>query len=140
MEKCWKYKGKCLETPPEGFYGYIYVITDDKGKKYFGKKAFSHRKKTKLSKKARKVTRKRIKISSVDSGWLDYWGSCKPLLEYISENGTKGFKREIIKLCKDRQSLAYWEISTLITEKVLFRDDTWNGNISGRYFKNKIHV
>lgn len=139
MNNCWHYKGKCLEEPPSGFYGFIYCITDDKGKKYWGKKAFSHRKKTRLSKKARKITRKRVKITSVDSKWLSYWGSSKPLLEYISKNGSKGFKREIIKLCKDRQSLAYWELAILIEQKVLFRDDCWNGNIAGRYFKNKIH-
>ena len=50
MEKCWIYKGKCLYDPPEGFYGYIYVITDNTGKKYYGKKAFTHRKKTNYQK------------------------------------------------------------------------------------------
>lgn len=139
MKKCWIYKGKCLYDPPEGFYGYIYVITDNTGKKYYGKKAFTHRKKTKLSKKARVGTRKRIKISSVDSGWLDYWGSSKPLLEYIEKNTTKGFKREILKLCKDKQSWSYWELAILIEQKVLFREDCWNGNIAGKYYKNKIH-
>lgn len=137
---CWLYNKKCLETPPEGYYGFIYLITDDKGKKYWGKKAFTHKTKTKLSKKARIGTRKKYNIGTKDSQWSKYWGSCKPLLAYISERGgTQGFKREIIKLCKDRQSLAYHEMKTLVDNNVLFRDDCWNGNVCAKYFKTNIH-
>src|SRR5688572_16447177 len=109
----WTYKNKKF-TDPQDYYGFIYIITDDTGKWYIGKKAFSHRKKTKLSKKARIGTRKRINISYKDSGWIDYWGSCRPLLEYIElRGGTQGFKRVILKLCKDRSSWSYWEIDYL---------------------------
>lgn len=138
--ECWIYNKECLEVPPKGYYGFIYVITDDKGKKYWGKKAFTHKSKTKLSKKARVGTRKRYNIGTKDSKWLEYWGSCKPLLAYITEKGdTQGFTREIIKLCENRQSLAYWELAILIENKVLFRDDCWNGNVAAKYFKGKIH-
>lgn len=136
---CWIYKGKEILEVPEGYYGFIYLIIDDTGKKYWGKKAFTHKSKTKLSKKARVGTRKRYNIGTKDSKWLDYWGSSKPLLEYIKLVGTTGFRREILMLCKDRQSLAYWEMVTLVQEKVLFRDDCWNGNVCAKYFKNKIH-
>jgi hypothetical protein len=140
MINCWKFKGDCLNVPPSGFYGFIYCITDDQGREYFGKKAFAHRRKTKLSKKARQGTRKRIKIEEVDSKWLNYWGSCKPLLEYIeTRGGTKGFTRTILKLCKDKQSLTYWEVHYLTQNNVLFRTDTWNSNILSRFFKGKIH-
>lgn len=139
-EQCWMYNGKCLEEPPSGVYGFIYCITDDTGKRYWGKKAFTHKSKTKLSKKARVGTRKRFNIGTKDSKWMSYWGSCKPLLEYIKLLGnTKGFKREIIKICNDRSSLAYWEVSILIQNNVLFRDDCWNGNVCAKYFKGKIH-
>ena len=136
---CWLYNGKCLESPPEGYYGFIYSIVDDKGRVYFGKKAFTHRKKTKLSKKARIGTRKRVKTEQVDSGWLNYWGSSIPLLEYIKTcKNTDKFKRQIIYLCPDKQSLTYYEVKILIDNEVLFRDDCWNGNILGRMYKNKI--
>ena len=93
----WLYKNKKF-TDPADYYGFIYLITDDTGKWYIGKKAFSHRKKTKLSKKARVGTRKRINISYKDSGWQDYCGSCKPLLEYIENRGNLlGFKKIILK-------------------------------------------
>jgi hypothetical protein len=137
---CWIYQGKCLETPPEGFYGFIYHIIDDEGNHYWGKKAFTHKKKTRLSKKARVGTRRRIKVEQVDSKWLSYWGSCKPLTEYITQRGgTQGFTREIIKLCENRSSLTYWETAVLIQNNVLFRDDCWNGHVMSRFYKGKIH-
>jgi len=136
--RCWVYKDKCLESPPRGFYGFVYCITDDTGRKYWGKKAFTHRRKVALSKKARKSTRKRVKITEKDSGWLNYWGSSKPLLEYISQKGTTNFHREVLKLCKTKASLSYWETYYLFINNVLF-NDSWNGHILSRFFKGKIH-
>lgn len=133
----WKKNNRTFDNPGN-YYGFIYKITDDKGKWYIGKKAFTHRKKKILSKKARKGTRKRINIEIVDSGWKEYWGSCKPLLQYIEENGTRGFRREIIALCQDKQNLAYWESYYLIKECALFTDNSWNSNILGKFFKGKI--
>lgn len=144
MQGCWIYQGECLETPPEGFYGFIYKITDNLGKVYFGKKAFEHNQKKVISKKARKEsgTRKRIEKVKKDSGWLTYYGSSKPFLEYLDEfpNRRDMCKREIVKFCKDKASLSYWEMVIMVRENVLFRDDCWNGNISGKYFKGKIHL
>jgi hypothetical protein len=140
MESCWIYQGKCLETPPDGYYGFIYMIEDDQNREYYGKKAFIHKKKTKLSKKARAGTRKRIKVETVDSKWLQYWGSSKPLLEYIKvRGGTEGFKRYILKLCENKQSLTYWETHILFENAVLFKEDCWNGHILSRFYKGKIH-
>lgn len=142
MENCWLMNGKCLSTPPEGYYGFIYCVTDPYGKKYWGKKAFEHSQKKMISKKARKLsgTRKRVEKVKKDSGWSTYYGSCKPLLEMLEQGNLYDYcKREIIKLCKDRQSLAYWEMAIMVQENVLFRDDCWNGNISGKFFKGKIH-
>jgi len=141
MENCWIFNGKCLYDAPEGYYGYIYHIIDRENRHYWGKKAFEHNKKIKLSKKKRVGTRKRIERTKVDSGWLDYWGSSKFLQEYFEkENPDKeSCYREIIKLCKNKESLSYWEVATLIENQVLFRDDCYNGNIGGRYFRGKVH-
>ena len=134
----WKYQGKILKNTSE-FYGFIYKITDDKNRIYIGKKAFIHHIRKRLSKKARKSTRKRVEVVEKDSNWKNYWGSCKPLLEYIKENGTSGFKREVLILCKDRTNLNYWEIYAQFKENVLLRDDCWNTNIGGKWFKGKIY-
>ncbi len=140
---CWIMDGKCLYDKPEGFVGYIYHIQDDQNRHYWGKKLFEFSKKKILSKKARKEsgTRKRIERSKIQSDWLDYWSSSKELLEYIAmANPNKlGFKREIIKLCKNKESLSYWETAILIQNNALFREDCYNGNINGKWFKGKIH-
>lgn len=136
----WLYDNKPFdEIDSSGYEGFVYCITDNLGRKYIGKKAFSHRNKVKLSKKARVGTRKRVEIKTKDSGWKDYWGSSKELLAYISEVGTEGFKREILKLCFNKQSLAYWEAYYMFTLNVLFSDNYWNGNVLGKFFKGKIH-
>jgi len=149
MDNCWLTpEGNCLEEIPQGYYGFIYKITLSDGSFYIGKKAFEHSKKKVLSKKARKEsgTRKRIERIKQDSGWLEYWGSSKAFIDYLDQkdqewNGgcRKNATRKILKLCKDKASLAYWEMVTLVQNNVLFRDDCWNGNISGRFFKGKIH-
>ncbi len=137
------YGGKCLEFPPDGYYGFIYVIIDDQNRVYYGKKAFEHSKKTVISKKARKLSgsRKRVERKKVDSGWMDYWGSSKALLAYFEEDPTRKDKslRRIIKFCKDKISLSYYEMQTLVYQGVLFRDDCWNGNVSGKFFKGRVH-
>ena len=143
MEKLWTYGGVVIATPPEGVYGFIYKITLPDGSVYFGKKAFEHNQKKTISKKARKLsgTKKRIEKVKKDSGWLDYWGSSKPLLEYLDAALDRKIfsKREILKFCNDKISLTYWEMVTMVNERVLFRNDCWNGNIIGKFFKGKIH-
>jgi len=140
---CWLYKGKCLETPPEGYYGYIYLIVTDYNTEneryYIGKKAFTHSSKKRITKKVIKETgtRKRVERVSKDSGWLSYYGSCKPLLEHI-KGKEHTVRRYILKLCEDKQSLAYWEAHYLFKNEVLFNDSYWNGNILSKFFKGRI--
>jgi hypothetical protein len=136
----WIYEGEEFDPlQANGFEGFVYCITDDKGRKYIGKKSFSHRNKVKLSKKARVGTRKRVEIRYKSSGWENYWGSSKDLLAYIQEVGTEGFQRHILKLCENKQSLSYWEMAYMVKEEVLFSDNFWNGNVLGKFFRGKIH-
>lgn len=143
MVNNWEYNKKVFdESMIKDNYGFIYLITvkDNNGliSYYWGKKAFTHKKKTRLSKKARLGTRKRVKITQKSSGWETYQGSCKPLLAAIKEKRVKIINKKIIKLCPDRSSLAYWETHYLCVNEVLFSDMYWNSNVSSRYFKGKI--
>ena len=55
-EECWIYRNKCLEFPPDGYYGFTYIIKDILNNKiYVGKKAFTYKSKKTLSKKAKKL-------------------------------------------------------------------------------------
>ena len=141
----WLFKGKEITTPPKDYTGFIYKITLPDKSFYIGKKAFTHKKKTKLSKKAKLLPEnkgKRVSITQKDSGWLNYYGSCLPLKQYLNSLTSKEkakVKREIICFCETRQDLTYRELEVLVKENVLFRDDCWNGNIMSRFFKGKIN-
>ena len=140
---CWVLpSGECCDTPPEGFYGFIYKITNlENDWIYIGRKAFEHSQKKAISKKARKLsgTRKRVEKVKKDSGWLDYFGSSEYLTKDLEANGYN-CKREILKLCKDKTSLNFWEVAYMIEHKVLFRNDCYNGSIGGKYYKNRVHL
>lgn len=137
---CWTHKSKCLYEPPEGEFGYVYLITNKKdGKIYVGKKQFTHATKAKLSKKVIKSlnTRKRVVRGTKDSGWLSYFGSSKALLADIQLLGESNFSREILCFCKNKSELTYMEIHWQIHKEVFF-NPSYNGWIGGKVFKSKL--
>ena len=83
-------------------YGFVYVIRNKiDGRRYIGRKYF-----TKAGYKTVKGKRKKIRLSS---GWEDYFGSNKVLLEDVEKHGPESFERTIIKLCKNKSECSYWE-------------------------------
>lgn len=138
IENCWIYKNECLQTPPEGYIGFIYKITLPDNSYYYGKKVFFHKKKTLLTKKEKVGTRKKIKIEQVDSKWLSYYGSNKNLILHLKNIDVKKVRREILMFCKSKTELSYWEAHYLFINNVLFDSNSWNSNILGRFFKGKI--
>jgi len=124
---------------PEDWVGFVYKITNKtNGKFYIGKKVFWNNRKTKLTKKelaeqtgpGRKPTHK---VVTKESDWLMYWGSNKALLEDIQELGMDNFERKILKLCKSKKQLTYWEMHYQCKEEVLLVD-AYNDNILGKFF------
>jgi len=124
------------------YFGFIYKITNLKtGKFYIGKKTFIHNKRKKLGKKAKAAlpTKRGRKPSSivtqVDSGWKEYWGSSKPLLEDIKNLGEDKFERLILCFCRNKKQLSFFEMYYQIKYDVLFINNSYNENIGGRYFR-----
>jgi hypothetical protein len=135
-ESCWTYLDECFEEP-QGF-GFIYLITNNlDGRIYVGKKQFTFRKKTRLSKKARIGTRKRVEITRVDSGWQNYWSSCRPLVEDVKTLGQDKFSRQILMFCKNKSELSYYELYFQIKYEVLLKP-SYNGWINAKVYKNKL--
>lgn len=138
VENCWIYKGECLQNPPEGYYGYSYLITDILNKKiYVGKKAFTHKKKTKLSKKAKLLPEnkgKRIIRGTKDSGWLHYFGSSKELNEQVKLLGEHNFKREILEFATSKSDLTLKEIEAQVKYNVL-KVNSYNLWIGGKVYR-----
>lgn len=139
----WKYKGKLLSDSkiPEGSIGFIYKITRlSDGKLYIGKKVLTFTRKKKLTKAEKLLPenkRRKFKQVTTDSGWENYWGSCKELKEDVDNLGEEAFSREIIEFCADKKSLTYKEVWHQFKHDVL-ECNSYNGNILSRFFRPKI--
>lgn len=135
--RTWIYENKELQEIPEGFFGFVYLITNKiTGRKYIGKKQFNSYRSKKVKDK------KRRKHFVLESDWKDYWGSCEELLEDIKELGEDNFSREILRLCKTKRDLTYSEVELQIKADVLTALDKkgnrlyYNSNIMSRWFSS----
>ena len=119
----WIYENKVFEPAQiEDWAGFVYLITDlSNNKKYVGKKNFwSTRRLPPLKGK----TRRRIK--KTESDWQDYFGSNEEVKLLVEQNGRSNFKREIIRLCKTKGEMSYFEAKEQFDREVLFKDDYYN--------------
>jgi len=138
---CWDYQGKCFETVTDTTYGFVYLIKSiEDGRIYVGKKAFTHRCKKKISKRVIKSTktRKRIEVTAKDSGWLNYWGSSKELLQEINLKGKNNFTRCILSFAKNKSDLSLKELEEQIKHNVL-RVPSFNNWIGAKVYKRFIN-
>ncbi len=127
----WYYEDKIFD-PEEHSYdnyaGFVYIITDlSNHKKYVGKKLFW--KIHKLKPLKGKVNKRHSKR---DSDWQDYFGSNDEVKLLVEQSGRERFKREIIRLCKTKGEMTYFEMKEQIDRKVLFDDKYYNEFIGGK--------
>ena len=112
----------------------MYCITNRAtDRKYIGKKFFWFKKTLPKTK-----TRKRRKITYVESDWRDYFGSNKYLVEEVQDIGKGIYYREILHLCKTKGECAYMEAKEQFDRDVLLSDDYYNGIINCRIGSNAI--
>ena len=124
----WTYKGKKVDTIPDEYEGFVYLITNKKtGQKYIGKKLAKF-KTTKPPLKGKKNKRRGYK----ESDWKTYYGSSDRLNADVAELGEKHFTREILYLCKGRGEMSYIEAREQFDRRVLETDDYYNGIINVR--------
>ena len=127
----WKYKGKEIKTIPEA-YGFTYRIIcthkDYMGMYYLGKKALTHSKKKRITKKVIKETktRKRVIREDVSSGWEKYYGSSKELNDIRKVIGDQYFTREILEFHKNKAWLSYAELKLIACSDALLDDMCFN--------------
>ncbi len=116
----WTYKDEPVTDEVIGdAYGFVYVITNNtNGRRYIGRKYF-----TKAGYKTVKGKRKKIRVSS---GWEDYYGSNKTLLEDVEKLGAENFSRAIIKMCKNKSECSYWETHYIFQFEALLSDRWYN--------------
>ena len=124
----WTYEGKAIDTIPDEYEGFVYLITNLKtGQKYVGKKLAKF-KTTKPPLKGKKNKRRGYK----ESDWKDYWGSSDRLNADVEALGPENFTREILYLCKGRGEMSYLEAKEQFDRRVLETDEYYNGIINVR--------
>ena len=124
----WTYQQQPLEEIPEGYIGFVYLITNlTTGQKYIGKK-LAQFKKTRPPLKGKKLKRR----TTVESDWRDYWGSSERLQADVNTLGPENFIREILYLCKSKAEMSYLEAREQFERRVLETDDYYNGIINVR--------
>ena len=124
----WTYQQQPVEEIPEGYIGFVYLITNlTTGQKYIGKK-LAQFKKTRPPLKGKKLKRR----TTVESDWRDYWGSSERLQADVHELGPEKFTREILYLCKSKAEMSYLEAREQFERRVLETDDYYNGIINVR--------
>ena len=118
----WLYENKEYDETPEEYQGFVYEIEElSTGKKYIGKKNFWRPKiLPKNSKRTRRVR------TRVESDWKKYFGSSKEVQALVESNGIENYKREILRLCKTKGEMSYYEAKLQFENDVLLSDDYYN--------------
>jgi hypothetical protein len=121
----------------DDFAGYVYVTTHmPTGRKYIGKKQFFHTTTKKLGKKelleipvtkGRRPTKKSV---TKESDWKTYHGSASEIKLYPPEE----MMRHILKLCRTKKELTYYEAKYLFQYDVLQDRNYINDNILGKFY------
>ena len=132
----WMYEGRMiteLSDFPEGAVGFVYEVTHNPtGYKYSGKKVL-HFNRTLPPLKGMKRKRKVVK----ESDWKSYHGSHPKIKELLLEAEEKNeFSRKILKMCKTKKELTYYECKYLFINDVLEeRNNYINDNILGKFYR-----
>lgn len=123
------------ESQIENNVGFIYIITElSTNRQYIGQKIFHN----KVAKKPLKGMKNR-RISKKQSDWLSYYGSNDELKARVLELGDSNYRREIIRLCKSKSEMNYWELKTIMeTDALLNPDKFFNSWVSFRINRNQL--
>ena len=118
----WFYDDKLFEETPEYYQGFVYEIVDlYNNKRYIGKKNFWKPKiLPKNSKRSRRIR------TRVESDWKTYYSSNKELQLLAETNDEVLFERIILRLCKTKGEMSYYEAKLQFENDVLLRDDYYN--------------
>jgi len=123
------------------YIGYIYVTYHiPTGRQYIGKKNFFHTTNKKLGKKelaelpvarGKKPTKKQV---VKESDWKTYYGSAAEIKVLPKDE----MNRYVLKLCKNKKELTYWETKMLFQYNVLEDDRYINDNILGKFYRKDL--
>jgi hypothetical protein len=130
------------------YEGYIYMTTIlDTGRKYIGKKNFFHNTNVKLGKKelanlptarGKKPSKKKV---TKESDWKIYYGSAQEIKDSVKQYPKERITRTLIRLCKTKKELTYYECKYLFDYNVLEPNSGFiNDNILGKFYSKDLVV
>jgi hypothetical protein len=130
------------------YEGYIYMTTIlDTGRKYIGKKNFFHNTNVKLGKKelanlpvsrGKKPSKKKV---TKESDWKTYYGSAAEIKDSVKQYPKERIIRTLIRLCKTKKELTYYECKYLFDYNVLEPNSGFiNDNILGKFYSKDLVV
>jgi len=129
----WLYESQEITEIPEEYAGFVYLITNTQtGRKYIGKKLSKFSKTTYKTERLKNGRKRRKKIKGkIESDWQTYWSSSEELKNDVLRLGEENFTREILRFCKSKTELSYYEAKYQFDYDVLLDESKWyNGWIS----------
>lgn len=130
----WFYQDTELLGVPEGYIGFVYEITNTvNGRKYIGKKGFF----AKVNKPPL-AGQKRRRVSYKESNWRDYFGSNGELQADVTREGDEHFHRKVLRLCKSKGEMSYYEAKEQFARDVLLDPEYYNGWVSVKVSKTHL--
>lgn len=137
----WLYNGVVFtdEKIPEGAVGFVYEMTtliNGKSVSYIGKKNFYSNTKKKLSKKNLPTDKRKKKYVRVSKTSYHNYYSSNEVLKQAHKDGVR-ISRRILRICFSKTELTYQEIKYQFQYEVLEKEEFLNGNILGRFYKQK---
>lgn len=130
------------------YEGYIYMTTIlDTGRKYIGKKNFFHNTNVKLGKKelanlpTARGKKPSKKLVTKESDWKTYYGSAQEIKDSVKQYPKERITRTLIRLCKSKKELTYYECKYLFDYNVLEPNSGFiNDNILGKFYSKDLVV
>ena len=127
----WSDKGGDIPLDLSEYIGFVYLITNlQNNRKYIGKKLLKFKKTKTIKGKKKKLL--------VESDWKTYWGSNDELKNDVKTLGEINFTREVLKFCKTKGELSYFELKEQIIMGVLESDEYYNSWIMARVRKDHL--
>lgn len=121
------------EFSHEDYLGFVYSIVNTKtNMEYVGRKQFY----SKIKLPPLKGRRNKRHVQK-ETAWREYTGSCVKLNEDIAHHGIEHFTFTILKLCKYKSEIQYWESYLILTRGTLL--DGYNGQVPKISCKPKFH-
>jgi hypothetical protein len=146
-EKC-TYVEDLINNPDfntDEYYGYVYLTTNlETNRQYIGKKIFKHTQNKKLGKKelaALPTQRGRVpskKKIVKESDWKTYYGSADEVKQWAKTTPTDKLIRVVLRLCKTKISLSYYEVKYQMIYGVLENEEWCNDSILGKFYRKNI--